>query len=101
MIENQEAHKQAAKKNREEHQGTHKVYKKAQGLGHEDCPPSGNEATQAEVAMLLGDRTTDGPPPGRRRLLGGPCHPPAFARAGLPYGRERIDGILPARFWLT
>jgi hypothetical protein len=32
---------------------------------------------------------------------GGSCHPPAFARAGLPHGRERIDGILPARFWLT
>ena len=51
--------------------------------------------------MLLGGRTTDGPPLGRRRLLGGPCHPPALARAGLPHGRERIDGILPARFHLV
>ena len=31
-------------------------------------------------------------------LLAGSCHPPALARAGLPHGRERIDGILPARF---
>ena len=92
-------------------------------LGHEDCPPSGRirqlrprsqscwgaeprtgrrwaaEDCSGAPAILL----HLSPRPEARGLLDidVPCHPPALARAGLPHGRERIDGILPARFWLT
>jgi hypothetical protein len=96
QIKSRARRKHCTFRNGTEHTDPHHRVVMAQRLGHEDCPPSGNEATQAEVAKLLGDRTTDGSPLSRRRLLGGPLPSSCTCSCGAT-SRSREDRRHPPR----